>query len=137
MKLLLDTNILLDVLMDREPFYELSQRIWNSCADKEFTGCISSLSFANMVYHMRKTLTPEKIERLADRMSNIFNFVDLTVLDITQAAQMRWNDFEDALQSAAAERVKADYIITRNVKDFEQSNIKALTPEDFLDLNYK
>ena len=137
MKLLLDTNILLDVLMEREPFYELSLRIWNSCANKKFTGCISSLSFANMVYNMRKQLTPVKIEKLAEQMCKIFEFADLNSTDITQAAQMRWNDFEDALQSAAAERVNADYIITRNVKDFEQSNIKALTPEDFLDLNYK
>ena len=134
MKLLLDTNILLDVLMKREPFYELSLSIWNSCSNKKFNGCISSLSFANMVYNMRKELTPVKIEKLAEQMCKIFEFADLNSTDITQAAQMRWNDFEDALQSAAAERVKA---VTRNVKDFEQSNIKALTPEEFLDLNYK
>ena len=47
---------------------------------------------------------------------------------------MRWENFEDALQSVAAERVKADYIITRNVKDFDNSNVKALSPEDFLNL---
>ena len=134
MKLLLDTNILLDVLMEREPFYELSLRIWNSCANKKFTGCISSLSFANMVYNMRKKLTPVKIEKLANQMCKIFEFADLNSADIIKSSQMRWKDFEDALQSAAAERVKADYIVTRNVKDFEQSNIKALSPEDFLNL---
>ena len=134
MKLLLDTNILLDVLMEREPFYKLSARIWDECSYKKFEGYISSLSFANMVYNMRKKLTPESIEILAVRMSDIFEFVDLNRLDIIQASKMRWKDFEDALQSVAAERIKADYIITRNIKDFDNSNVKALSPEDFLNL---
>ena len=137
MRLFIDTNILLDVLMEREPFYELSLRIWNYCKEDETYACISSLTFANIVYNMRKTLTPSKIEELVSELTKIFDFADLNLAEIIKAAQMHWNDFEDALQSAAAERVKADYIITRNVKDFEQSNIKALTPEDFLDLNYK
>ena len=137
MVLLIDTNILLDVLQNREPFYEKSSRIWGLCEYGDAYGCISSLTFANIVYNMRKELTPLKIKNLVNRLTKFLGFVDLTVLDIIKAAQMHWNDFEDALQSAAAERVKADYIITRNVKDFEQSNIKALTPEDFLDLNYK
>ncbi|MBQ9896558.1 MAG: PIN domain-containing protein, partial [Synergistaceae bacterium] len=132
MKLLLDTNILLDVLTEREPFYDISAIIWHKCACKEFSGCISSLSFANMVYNMRKKLTPESIEILAVRMSDIFEFVDLNRLDIIQASKMRWKDFEDALQSVAAERIKADYIITRNIKDFDNSNVRALSPEDFL-----
>ncbi|MBQ3626164.1 MAG: PIN domain-containing protein [Synergistaceae bacterium] len=134
MKLLLDTNILLDVLTEREPFYDISAIIWHKCACKEFSGCISSLSFANMVYNMRKKLTPESIEILAVRMSDIFEFVDLNRLDIIQASKMRWKDFEDALQSVAAERIKADYIITRNIKDFDNSNVRALSPEDFLNL---
>ncbi|MBQ6908710.1 MAG: PIN domain-containing protein [Synergistaceae bacterium] len=134
MKLLLDTNILLDVLTEREPFYDISANIWHKCACKEFSGCISSLSFANMVYNMRKKLTPESIEILAVRMSDIFEFVDLNRLDIIQASKMRWKDFEDALQSVAAERIKADYIITRNIKDFDNSNVRALSPEDFLNL---
>ena len=87
-----------------------------------------------MVYNMRKKLTPESIEILAVRMSDIFEFVDLNRLDIIQASKMRWKDFEDALQSVAAERIKADYIITRNIKDFDNSNVRALSPEDFLNL---
>ncbi|MBQ4419807.1 MAG: PIN domain-containing protein, partial [Synergistaceae bacterium] len=129
-----DTNILLDVLTEREPFYDISAIIWHKFACKEFSGCISSLSFANMVYNMRKKLTPESIEILAVRMSDIFEFVDLNRLDIIQASKMRWKDFEDALQSVAAERIKADYIITRNIKDFDNSNVRALSPEDFLNL---
>ena len=134
MKLLLDTNILLDVLTEREPFYYISAIIWHKCACKEFSGCISSLSFANMLYNMRKILKPESIENLAGQMLEIFDFADLNSADIIQASKMRWKDFEDALQSVAAERIKADYIITRNIKDFDNSNVRALSPEDFLNL---
>ena len=80
MRLLIDTNILLDVLMEREPFYELSQRIWNYCKEEETYACISSLTFANIVYNMRKILTPVKIEELLSELTKIFNFVDLTLL---------------------------------------------------------
>ena len=134
MKLLLDTNILLDVLTEREPFYDISAIIWHKCACKEFSGCISSLSFANMLYNMRKILKPESIENLAGQMLEIFDFADLNSADIIEAAKMRWENFEDALQSVAAERIKADYIITRNIKDFDNSNVRALSPEDFLNL---
>ena len=130
--LLIDTNILLDALQKREPFYKNAAEILRKCERKQVVGCISSLTFANAVYIMRKELTPEIIESTAYKLSRILVFIDLNHWDINKAAKMRWKDFEDALQSAAAERVKADYIVTRNVKDFEQSNIKALSPEDFL-----
>ena len=134
MRLLIDANILLDVLMKREPFYNLSLRIWNYCKEDETYACISSLTFANIIYNMRKILTPAKIEELVSELTKIFDFADLNLADIVLAAKMRWKDFEDALQSVAAERIKADYIITRNIKDFDNSNVRALSPEDFLNL---
>ncbi len=134
MKLLIDANVLLDVLQKRELYYENSINIWKICEMRKADGYISSLTFSNIVYVMRKELTPEKIENLAFSLSKIFKFADLGLIDIIKAAQMRWPDFEDALQSASAERINADYIITRNVKDFEKSLIKALMPEEFLNL---
>ena len=62
----------------------------------------------------------------------IFQFTDLTVSDMAKTAEMQWDDFEDALQAATAERIHADNIITRNVKDFKQSIIVAFTPTEFL-----
>ena len=62
----------------------------------------------------------------------IFRFTDLTVSDMAKVAEMQWDDFEDALQAATAERIHADNIITRNVKDFKQSIIVAFTPTEFL-----
>lgn len=60
-----------------------------------------------------------------------FIFADLGMSDLEEAANMKWRGYEDAVQSATAERIKADYIITRNAKDFQNSKVKALTPEEY------
>ena len=95
-------------------------------------GRISALTFANLVYVMRKEFDAEKVRVVFEKLSLIFQFEDLNVTDIRTAADMRWRDFEDAIQAATAKRIHADYIITRNVKDFTDSEIPALTPSAFL-----
>lgn len=132
MRLLIDANILLDVLQKREPYVHSSSLIWKMCEVGSAEGFISSLTFANLVYVMRKELDPEKIEDVLQFLKLIFQLTDLTVSDITKAAEIRWFDFEDAVQSTIAERIHADYIITRNVKDFKESNVIACTPDEYL-----
>ena len=95
-------------------------------------GFISTLTFANLVYVMRKELEPAQIEDILTRLKLIFRFADFSTADMTKAAEMAWNDFEDAVQSATAERIQADFIITRNVRDFKQSKVVAFTPSEFL-----
>ena len=83
---------------------------------------------------MRKELDADKIEKLFNEISEIITFVNYRTTDAEKAAKlMKWKDFEDAIQSTIAERIKADYIITRNVKDFQQSSVKAITPDDFIE----
>ena len=81
---------------------------------------------------MRKELTPEKINEVLKSLGLIFQFADLTVSDMSKSADLEWDDYEDALQSVTAERIHADYIITRNVKDFKKSKTVAFTPTEFL-----
>lgn len=132
MRLMIDANIILDVLQAREPFYEDSSKISKMCETNMAEGYISTLIFANMVYIMRKELSPEKIENVLKALSLIYRFEDLTQADINSAAALQWDDFEDAVQAVIAKRINADFIITRNVKDFKDSEIIALTPSDFL-----
>ena len=132
MDLLIDANILLDVLLNRQPYYENSRLIWKMCLRKQAEGHISSLTFANVVYVMRKKLTPESRKYLLGALSSLFRFEDLTHDDLRTAAKMKWRDFEDAVQSATASRINADYIITRNTKDFDGSTVKAITPEEYI-----
>lgn len=132
MVLLIDANILLDVLMNRQDFVKDSAMIWKLCETNQTKGYVSALTFANLMHIIRKQLDPETIEKLLVQLRFIFDFTDFSVSDLQRAAEMKWKDFEDAVQSAAAERLHADFIITRNVKDFRDSKIMALTPTEFL-----
>ena len=132
MRLLIDGNIILDVLQNREPHVVDSAKIWKLCETDQAEGYVSGLTFSNLVYIMRKELSPEKINEVFKSLGLIFRFTDLTVSDLTKTAEQQWDNFEDALQAATAERIHADNIITRNVKDFRQSKIVAFTPTEFL-----
>ena len=132
MRLLIDANILLDVLQKREPHYKDSALIWKLCETEQAEGYVSALSFADLVYVMRKELNAEKVLDIQQKLALIFRFADLTAADLTRAVEMQWDDFEDAVQAATAERIHADHIITRNVRDFKQSKVIAFTPAEYL-----
>ena len=132
MVLLIDANIILDVLLNRPEFVKDSALIWKLCETERAKGYVSALTFANIVYIMRKQLDPEKIKEVYQKLSLIFEFADFSVSDLTHATELNWKDFEDAVQSVTAERIHADYIITRNVRDFAQSKVMAFTPSELL-----
>ena len=132
MRLLIDANILLDTLQDRAPFADDADRIWDCCQDKKAIGFVSALSYADLVYVMRKALKPDDIGFLLERLQLVFRFADLTVEDLTKAAALKWHDYEDAVQAATAARLRCDAIITRNAKDYKGSPVPAMTPEAFL-----
>nr|WP_296840581.1 PIN domain-containing protein [uncultured Marvinbryantia sp.] len=132
MKLLIDANVLLDVLQKREPYYSDSAVIWKLCETEQAVGYVSALTFANMVYIMRKEISPEKIEEVLRALGLIFEIIGLSAADLIHALEMKWDDFEDAVQSATAERVHADYIVTRNIRDFKKSKVMALTPQEII-----
>jgi predicted nucleic acid-binding protein len=132
MKLLVDGNILLDVLQNREPHVTASALVWKLCETGRAKGFVSALTFANLVYVLRRELDPEKTEEVLKKLSLIFSFAELSGADLLKAAGLHWNDYEDALQAVTAERLRVDFIITRNVKDFKQSKVLALTPAELL-----
>ena len=132
MVLLIDANIILDVLLNRPDYVKDSAIIWKLCETEQMKGYVSTLTFANLVYIMRKQLDPEKIEDVFHKLNLIFEFADFSVSDLTHAADLNWKDFEDAVQSVIAERIHADYIITRNVRDFSKSRVMAFTPPELL-----
>ena len=119
-------------MQKREPYFEDSSKIWKLCETRQAEGFVSALTFANIVYVMRKELNPKMIETVLKYLAMIFNFVDLSSADLTNAAEMLWDDFEDAVQASTAARIHAHSIITRNIKDFQASSVAALTPTEFL-----
>ena len=133
MKVLIDTNSILDVLCSRREFLEDSVKIFKLCEIKKIDGCISALSIPNIVYIMRRELDAEKTRDILGKLSLIFTIADLRAEELVRAAEMDFKDYEDALQSACATRIKANYIITRNIKDFANSKVAAIKPSELFD----
>jgi len=133
MKVLIDTNVILDVLCNRKDFVEDSLKIFKYCEAGRITGCISALSVPNIVYIMRKELDGKRIKEILTTLTSIFTVEDLLQTDLLRAAGMEFSDYEDALQSVCASRVKADYIVTRNIKDFTNSAVPAIKPSELLE----
>lgn len=133
MKVLVDTNVILDVLCNRKEFVADSLRVFQYCeAQQHITGYISALSIPNIVYIMRKELDPERIKEILHTLTMVFSVVELRESDLLKAAELSFDDYEDAIQSVCAARVRADYIVTRNEKDFVNSAIPAITPSRLL-----
>ena len=132
MKIWIDTNIILDVLCNRKGFVEDSSKIWKMCETNRIEGYISALSVPNIVYILRKELDPEKTMEIIQKLTLIFDVVDLKVSDLKNAAAMLTSDYEDDIQMCQAARIHAEYIVTRNIRDFKESSIQALTPAELL-----
>ena len=133
MKALIDGNVILDVLQNREPYVGPSAKVWKLCEAGLVEGWVSALTFADLVYVMRKELTPGKTGEVLKKLTLIFHFTDLCVPDMISAADMLWDDYEDAVQAVTAARVQAEAIITRNIRDYRRSAIPAYMPAEFLE----
>ncbi len=132
MKILIDTNVILDVLSDRKPFSDAAKQLFRLSETNRVTGVVSAFSFPNLVYILRKELDAEKIQQILNKLMLIFDIADLKAIDLQRVASLGFSDFEDALQSACASRIRADYIVTRNLKDFAKSKVPAISPSDLL-----
>lgn len=133
MKVLIDTNVILDVLCGRAEFLEASSRVWKYCEINKLSGVISSLSVPNIVYILRKELDPDKTKEIIDRLLLIFDVAELKAEDLRKAAEMKTADYEDAIQMCCADRINADFIVTRNIRDFVSSPVPAVKPSELLD----
>ena len=134
MRLLLDTNVVLDVLAHREPFFEDSWAIMDLKLDSRLELLVSASQITDVYYSLRK-----EFERSEDRLDKIralrrtVKIVDATDEHIGIALDSHLGDFEDAVVDAVAWRHGADYIITRNAWDFQGSRVPALTTSGFLE----
>ena len=136
MKVLIDTNILLDVILLREPYLELSKRVLQ-CCQSLVDGYIAVHTFSNMFYILHETegFSIEDCRNTFNKLLYVFDVASLNKSDlITAVNNEAFDDLEDAMQNEASVSSKIDFIVTRNCKDFENSTVPAVTPEDFLTL---
>lgn len=130
----LDTNIILDFLMKRDDFLKEAERILDMGYNQECKLFLSSLSFSNIAYIARQRYRGNELYDLLDKVREMMDVADVDKWAVERALKLRAKDFEDALQYYSALKINADYIITRNKKDFSFSDIKVLTPKEFLAL---
>ena len=135
MVLLIDTNVMLDWMLERQPFYDDSRRAMLLCIEKKATGYIAGHSFVNAFYIARKKKSVDEVKQMLIYLCKVFHVTDIDKASLLFALHNKdWRDLEDGLQMRAAFLHSMDYIITRDSKDFGTSIIQALTPTQFLEL---
>jgi len=133
MKILIDTNVILDALMNRTPWAVDAQNILLAVAQDEAEGCITASAFTDIYYLMKKHLKNKTQTKTALlNLLSVIEILEVTSKDCVEAFKLPMQDYEDALLAYCAHRHAVDNIITRNKKDYKNSPVKAISPNDLL-----
>lgn len=135
MKILYDINVILDILLQRKDFYNDSSLAIKKSITNGDRVYLSSSAVTDIYYVVRKqTSSKEQAVERIKRIAQIFNFAEVNEKNVLSALNSRINDYEDAVVDSVASTIKADYIVSRNKKDFLNSNNVVLTPTEFVKL---
>lgn len=130
--LFLDTNVLIDLIDKREPFYNDIAIIASMAENKKFKMSASSLSFVNAVYVISRNIEEKLVLDALKKFRIICDVSNIDEIVIDKSLISNFNDFDDAVQYFSALHHKSDIILTRNKKDFKNSEIPIMTPVEFL-----
>jgi predicted nucleic acid-binding protein len=131
---MIDTNIFLDVFLEREPFYSNSRAVLQLCEDKKVHGFLTASSVTDIFYLVRKALHSKELayETLGSVL-DIVKVISVSNEDVLSAYMQHATDFEDCLLATCAKSNKCSSIVTRNKKDFLEFGITLLSPEELLE----
>jgi predicted nucleic acid-binding protein len=133
MRILLDTNIIVDNFARRDTYGE-SLQILDACENGKIESLVTTVTIMDVMYLLRKHLSSAEMRNAVQLLLQIVDIIPALKSDITAALSGSFGDVEDAVQASCAARAKADYIVTRNVKDFKHSPVPAVLPGDMLEL---
>ena len=132
-KIFLDTDVALDHLADRQPFAEYAHRLFALAETGQLVVCVSSLSFSNLYYILRKLKGHADALALLGKLKLLAQVSAVTETEINSALSSSFKDFEDAIQHFAAKAEDGvSAIVTRNKADYSASEIPILSPEEYL-----
>lgn len=135
MKILVDTNIIIDALTGREPFREAAEQIFMLAANQIEDMYITASSATDIYYLTKKHLhNADQAKNTMSKLYELFYILDVTSGDCQEALSSKVKDYEDAVIVSCASRNQMDYIVTRNIKDYEYSKVKVLLPDELLKL---
>jgi predicted nucleic acid-binding protein len=134
MRILIDANIALDILLERQPFYISGiQLLGLSKGGVELL--VSASAVTDIYYITHRKLKNKKIAKAM--LKNLLENIDIAAVtrnEIRRAIHLDWNDFEDAVQYATGESIKMDYLVTRNISDFASADLPVVTPDELLNI---
>lgn len=139
MKLFLDTNILIDFILERPQFYPTAAMIVSYAVERKIEIAVSALSVvtANFICVVRSKMSDDIYRRKIDFLRDFMTICSVNDWDVYHSYDTKWKDFEDGVQYASAKRWNPDFLVTRNVKDFEEHDIAVVTSEEMCEILMK
>ena len=136
-KILFDTNVVLDVLLDRQPYVEACAAAWAAVETGVSEGMLAAHAVTTLHYLVRKEMGNIKAKRIISAILRVFGVATVDGAVVQEALQLPFSDFEDAVTAAAARLAGCECIVTRNPRGFHGSPVRSLTPEAVTALLYK
>jgi predicted nucleic acid-binding protein len=132
-RLLIDTDVILDFFFDRQPFSDDAAILLSYCENKQIHGFITPVIISNIYYLLKRTASHDKVVEKLEQLLTIIDILSMDGRIVRLALKSGFRDFEDALQNfSAVSDGNIDVIVTRNIKDYVQSEMSVMTPEDFI-----
>ena len=134
-KIYLDTNIIIDLLIERVPFSKYAIQIFKKAEEQSIVLYTSSHSIATTHYILKKYIDEKKLREILNDLIDLVNIVPVDLEILRSGLNSKYKDFEDSIQIYSANNIKdISFIVTRNIKDFKDSEITALPPEQAIEL---
>lgn len=133
-RVLIDFNIILEALQQRQPYYEFSARLLASAENQTIEGWISAHSVTTLFYLIAKDTSVDLAQGVLTQLLSFLQVASVTHETIEQALNLPYRDFEDAVQIITAIQSRADYLVTRNPQDYKLPVIPVVQPVELLAL---
>ena len=135
MKILVDTNVIIDALTSREPWNESAEKIFIMAANHTVDMYITASAATDIYYLVRKYLhNTETAKQIMGKLYSLTGILEVTGNDCLEALASPIKDYEDAVVEKVASRKDMHYIVTLNIKDYQAGNTKIILPDDFVKL---
>jgi predicted nucleic acid-binding protein len=132
-KIFADTNIIIDLIVDRKPYSKFAVEIFNLAEQNKIYLFSSSHSIATTHYILKKYVAETQLREILNNLMDYVTIAPVTAEVLKRATKSKMKDFEDAIQLIAAYDAGADCFVTRNIKDFKESEIPVYAPDEVID----
>ena len=137
MRAILDTNVVMDVLQRREPWFQDGAVIFRAIANKQVTGCLTAKQIADLHFFSRKQFKGEenvdaRARQVVGKILSLFELIDTLGIDCQNALGINNGDYEDAILIESAARAGVEYIVTRNPAHYKTSSVQVYSPAEFI-----